>query len=88
MMGLFVLVVPIVTVAGKISEEKKEQLIQDFNRYDLNRDGRIDPQEIRTLYGQQLSQDELQSFFNAVDKLQQGTFDLDDYIQYALSLAD
>ena len=46
----------------------------DFKKFDLNGDGLIDPQEVRTVYRGELSQEDMHDFWNAVDTNGAGAF--------------
>lgn len=60
--------------------------VKDFQAYDLDKNGLIDPQEVRTVYGMDgsLSEEELHSFWAAVDPNSQGFFNLEDFVDYAV----
>ena len=60
------------------------QYLEDFNSYDLDKNGLIDPQEIRTVYHGTLVEADLKSFWDAVDSKMNGFFTLQEYIDYAL----
>ena len=62
-----------------------EEYAAEFKKYDLNEDGKIDFQELRTVnIGQNLSEKELKEFGDAIDSEQKGFFTLQQYIAYAL----
>ena len=70
----------------RIIAEGSSNYAEDFKMYDLDKNGLIDPQEIRTVYGMDgsLSEEELHAFWTAVDPKNKGSFNLEDFINYAM----
>jgi Ca2+-binding EF-hand superfamily protein len=60
----------------------------DFKKFDLNGDGWIDPQELRTELGDSLSEQDLHEFWLAVDRTSRGMFNLAEYVDYAVRQSD
>ncbi len=56
----------------------------DYKKFDMNGDGLIDPQELRTAYGGSLNEEDLHDFWSAVDVKGRGVFTLAEYMDYAL----
>ena len=71
-------------VRGEVDEKLHAHYIEDFNSYDLDKNGLIDPQEIRTVYHGTLLEEDLKAFWDAVDVDNDGYFDLKKYVDYAL----
>ena len=69
---------------GEVDEKLHAHYIEDFNSYDLDKNGLIDPQEIRTVYHGTLLEEDLKAFWDAVDVDNNGYFDLKKYVDYAL----
>jgi hypothetical protein len=68
------------SVVGKGADEI------DFAKFDLNGDGLIDPQEIRTVYKGKLSEEDMLDFWSAVDPTGTGAFTKAQYVDYAIRL--
>jgi Ca2+-binding EF-hand superfamily protein len=75
-----------VAVGAFATDLKHAEYVKDFNRYDLDGNKRIDPQEIRTVYGPggDLTEADLHEFFSAVDLKNRGAFTLAEFIDYAI----
>ncbi len=71
-------------VVGEVDQKMHAHYIEDFNSYDLDKNGLIDPQEIRTVYHGTLLEEDLKAFWDAVDVDNNGFFDLKKYVDYAL----
>ena len=73
-------------VACATAADKHSSYAEDFKAYDLDGNGLIDPQEIRTVYGSsgELTEDDFFLFWIAVDPRGKGSFNLDDFISYAI----
>ncbi len=67
-----------------VDPNEHSHFIEDFKTYDLDKNGLIDPQEIRTVYHGTLMEEDLKSFWDAVDVKNNGFFTLEEYIEYAL----
>jgi len=83
-MKSFVAAVLVSFAVGKVDTEQHAHYIEDFKTYDLDKNGLIDPQEIRTVYHGSLMEEDLKSFWDSVDVKNNGYFDLNEYIEYAL----
>eukprot|EP00401_Gymnodinium_catenatum_P012298 CAMPEP_0117528760 /NCGR_PEP_ID=MMETSP0784-20121206/37483_1 /TAXON_ID=39447 /ORGANISM="" /LENGTH=104 /DNA_ID=CAMNT_0005325061 /DNA_START=70 /DNA_END=384 /DNA_ORIENTATION=- len=59
---------------------------QDFVDFDLNKDNKIDAQEVRSQFKGDLDPTELHQFFIDADKDSTGTVTLEEYIDYAATL--
>jgi Ca2+-binding EF-hand superfamily protein len=72
--------------AEKQETQPSSNYVKDFEMYDLDKNRLIDPQEVRTVYGMDgsLSEEELHAFWSAVDPKNQGFFNLEDFISYAV----
>jgi Ca2+-binding EF-hand superfamily protein len=68
------------------SAAENAEYVKDFDRYDLDGNKLIDPQEIRSVYGPngELSESDLHEFFAAVDVKNRGAFTLSEFIDYAI----
>lgn len=68
------------------ADDKHSSYVEDFTAYDLDGNGLIDPQEIRTVYGSSgdLTEDDFFLFWISVDPRGKGSFNLEDFISYAL----
>ena len=62
----------------------KEDYMQTFKKLDLRKDGFLDPQELRTVYGSSLSEEDLHSLWQAIDVKHKGFIDIEEYIDYNL----
>jgi Ca2+-binding EF-hand superfamily protein len=71
-------------VVATVDPNQHSHFIEDFKTYDLDKNGLIDPQEIRTVYHGTLKEEDLKSFWDAVDVNNNGFFTLEEYIEYAL----
>ncbi len=58
----------------------------DFDKFDYDKNGLIDPQEVRTYYKGKLSEDDLLNFWSAVDPTGNGVFTKEQYVDYAVRL--
>ena len=67
-------------------QEKHASYKEDFKAYDLDGNGLIDPQEIRTVYGNSgdLTESDFYAFWAAVDLKHRGYFTLEDFVNYAI----
>ena len=72
-------------IGATVANDHNEYL-EDFKSYDLDKNGLIDPQELRTVYHGTLMEEDLQAFWSAIDTKKQGFFTLEEYIDYALKL--
>merc|ERR1719188_1148501 len=68
-------------------EQELAEYKQDFLDFDLNKDNQIDAQEVRSQFKGDLDPKELHQFFIDVDKDSTGTVTLQEYIDYAITLA-
>ena len=55
---------------------------RDFNEFDVNKDGQLDPLEIRTRFKGYLNERDLFYFFDSSDKDHSGTVSWHEYLQY------
>jgi Ca2+-binding EF-hand superfamily protein len=56
----------------------------EYAKFDLNGDGLIDPQEVRTVYGNTLSEEDLHDFWSSVDPKGRGVFTLEEYVDFVV----
>lgn len=56
----------------------------EYSKFDLNGDGLIDPQEIRTAYSGSLSEEDLHDFWSSVDPKGRGVFTLEEYVDFVV----
>ena len=81
---LYVFGIMVCMTRGEVDSQLHAHYIEDFNSYDLDKNGLIDPQEIRTVYHGTLLEEDLKAFWDAVDVDNEGFFDLEKYVDYAL----
>ena len=60
----------------------EESARRDFDEFDVNKDGQLDPLEIRTRFKGYLNERDLFFFFDASDKDHSGTVSWDEYLGY------
>ena len=68
----------------RVSEQEHKN---DFISFDLNQDGNVDAQEVRSVYPE-ISQEDLSAFFIATDKNENGLIDFDEYMHASLQYVD
>ena len=76
----------VLTVSALLSVSLGHEM--DFKKFDLNGDGWIDPQELRTELGNSFSEEDLHEFWLAVDRTSRGMFNLAEYVDYAVRQSD
>ena len=67
-----------------LTDEQRERYTKDFNIFDENKDGFIDPTEVRTTFAN-LGPQEVSSFFIAVDFNEDGLITLQEYLDGSLA---
>jgi len=71
--------------ANSDENRKKQQEVnarRDFGEFDANKDGQLDPLEIRTRFKGYLNEQDLYYFYDNADKDLSGTVSFDEYLIY------
>ncbi len=66
-----------------VSEESARR---DFDEFDINRDGQLDPHEIRSVFVGTLSAADVFTFYETTDKDHSGTVSWPEYLEYVRDL--
>ncbi|EER20208.1 troponin C, skeletal muscle, putative [Perkinsus marinus ATCC 50983] len=66
--------------------ESEDHIAAGFKSFDANKDGGIDPQEVRAIYRGLMDQADLFKFYAEADKNEDGLIDIDEYRAYIKSL--
>lgn len=69
------------------SEENRKQAAEenarrDFGEFDANKDGQLDPLEVRSRFKSYLNEQDLYYFYDNADKDRSGTVSFDEYLGY------